>query len=148
MPWLFPNKKKTFKGCRLCELMYMHCKIMHVYALNLTTAVFVLCAEEIEKRLTAYRRGSKIWRMLIFCQVREKQSQHTHIMTRNETVSAPERISSVCRNNTSLLSQFDYLGLMLRNGCVFRWTRVHRCLSLSVQRAVLLVFCFFEFDVM
>uniref|UniRef100_A0A8C1BT65 NMDA receptor synaptonuclear signaling and neuronal migration factor a n=1 Tax=Cyprinus carpio carpio TaxID=630221 RepID=A0A8C1BT65_CYPCA len=34
----------------------------------LYVTVFVLCAEEIEKRLTAYRRGSKIWRMLIFCQ--------------------------------------------------------------------------------
>uniref|UniRef100_A0A673IKH7 NMDA receptor synaptonuclear signaling and neuronal migration factor a n=1 Tax=Sinocyclocheilus rhinocerous TaxID=307959 RepID=A0A673IKH7_9TELE len=32
------------------------------------SSVFVLCAEEIEKRLTAYRRGSKIWRMMIFCQ--------------------------------------------------------------------------------
>ncbi len=61
---------------------------MHVYSLSVTTAVFVLCAEEIEKRLAAYRRGSKIWRMMIFCQVREKPSQHTK-MTRNETVSAP-----------------------------------------------------------
>uniref|UniRef100_A0A8C9S5J3 NMDA receptor synaptonuclear signaling and neuronal migration factor b n=1 Tax=Scleropages formosus TaxID=113540 RepID=A0A8C9S5J3_SCLFO len=29
---------------------------------------FHLLAEEIEKKLTAYRRGCKIWRMLIFCQ--------------------------------------------------------------------------------
>lgn len=28
--------------------------------------------EEIEKKLTAYRRGSKFWRMLIFCQVRKE----------------------------------------------------------------------------
>jgi len=40
--------------------------------------VFVFCAEEIEKRLTAYRKGSKIWRMMIFCQVREKLGQQTH----------------------------------------------------------------------
>ncbi|XP_042603719.1 NMDA receptor synaptonuclear signaling and neuronal migration factor isoform X3 [Cyprinus carpio] len=31
-------------------------------------ATFDDILEEIEKRLTAYRRGSKIWRMLIFCQ--------------------------------------------------------------------------------
>lgn len=36
--------------------------------------VFVFYAEEIEKRLTAYRKGSKIWRMLIFCQVRENKA--------------------------------------------------------------------------
>ena len=36
--------------------------------------------EEIDKKLTAYRRGSKFWRMLIFCQVsgseEERGGQH------------------------------------------------------------------------
>lgn len=34
--------------------------------------------EEIEKKLTAYRRGSKFWRMLIFCQVRKRRSAFSH----------------------------------------------------------------------
>lgn len=31
--------------------------------------------EEIEKKLTSYRRGSKFWRMLIFCQVRKRRTK-------------------------------------------------------------------------
>uniref|UniRef100_A0A3Q3L6L5 NMDA receptor synaptonuclear signaling and neuronal migration factor a n=1 Tax=Labrus bergylta TaxID=56723 RepID=A0A3Q3L6L5_9LABR len=30
--------------------------------------LYVSCTQEIDKKLTAYRRGSKFWRMLIFCQ--------------------------------------------------------------------------------
>lgn len=37
-----------------------------------------MVTEEIEKKLTAYRRGSKFWRMLIFCQVRKRSRAFGH----------------------------------------------------------------------
>lgn len=36
---------------------------------------FSLSTEEIDKKLTAYRRGCKIWKMLIFCQVRDESAE-------------------------------------------------------------------------
>lgn len=40
-----------------------------VQNLLIMSVLLLHLAEEIEKKLTAYRRGSRFWRMLIFCQV-------------------------------------------------------------------------------
>lgn len=59
---LFTMKKL---GCNF--IWFPCCLSLHFSAICLLSS---LCSsEEIEKKLTAYRKGCKIWNMLIFCQV-------------------------------------------------------------------------------
>ncbi len=89
LPWPFPDTKinATFKGCRDCRFLYIHCKsCMYIHSMWLQQCLFC-----VQRRLRrdwqptggAVRSGA--W----WSSVRwEKRSQHTK-MTRNETVSAP-----------------------------------------------------------
>lgn len=52
-------------------LLFIFLSVFLSWSLSFTSIPpFFSLTEEIEKKLTAYRRGSKFWRMLIFCQVR------------------------------------------------------------------------------
>lgn len=58
-----------------CHLLAFKCKetrlILNFVHGSCFPTCFFLFAEEIEKKLNIYRKGCKIWKMLIFCQVHE-----------------------------------------------------------------------------
>ncbi len=138
LPWPFPNKKMyaNFKGCRDCRFLYIHCKsCMYIHSMWLQQCLF--CVQRRLRRdwqLTGGAVRSGAW----WSSVRW-ETKPTYKNDKKWDCKCTEGISSVCGNNTSLRSQFD---VVCSDGQEFT------ALSLSVQRATLLAFCFFEFDVM
>ncbi len=75
---------------------------LHAQSPVLTSIWLFSFAEEIEKKLTAYRRGSKFWRMLIFCQVRNDKEMR---LVEIESCYVLEETQTQCDESDPLIMQ-------------------------------------------